>query len=153
MNNKKRYPKTKTNLIVDTTFILPALGINVEKEALETIKHFYGIHINYLEVSILEALWKIIKIVPKNKLERVQEGIHAIKETYKQINPPPEAYIDAYKMYHDGHKDYIDNLIYSTSRRTETPLLTIDKDLINFLDKKNYPTNNILTPNKIKQEH
>jgi len=138
---------------VDTTFILPALGINVEKEALETIKHFYGIHINYLEVSILEALWKIIKIIPKNKLERVQEGINAIKETYKQINPPPEAYIDAYKMYHDGHKDYIDNLIYSTSRRTETPLLTIDKDLINFLDKKNYPTNNILTPNKIKQEH
>lgn len=150
MGNRRRHSRSKPDLLVDTSFILPALGVSVEKEAFEAVKHFYRARIHYLEASILEAFWKIIKIVPASKLERVRAGIEAIKETYRQIDPPPEAYIDAYNLYHDGHKDYIDNLIYSTSQRTETPLLTIDEELISFLNEKKYPTNKILAPNKIE---
>jgi rRNA-processing protein FCF1 len=127
------------------------MGIEVEKEVLEAIKYFHLAKIHYLEASILEAIWKIIRIIPIDKLDRIEEGIRAIKETYKQVVALPEAYVDAYKLYHEGHKDYIDNLIYATSQRLNLFLLTIDKELINFLKEKHYPVHNVVTPNEIKR--
>lgn len=151
MSNRRKLSKNKLNLLVDTSFLLPALGVNVEEAALKPVKRFYVIRVHYLEVSILEAFWGIIKIVPVDKIDRVRTGIEAIRETYRRIDPPPEAYVDAYKLYHDGHKDYIDNLIYSTSKRMKILLLTMDEELISFLSKKSYPINNILTPDRIEE--
>ena len=152
MNSREDTSRSKLKLLVDTTFLLPAMGIETNEEAMEAIKHFHMVEIYYLELSILEAMWRIVKVVPVDKLDRVKEGIAAIIETYKQITSPPDAYIDAYKLYHEGHRDYIDNLLYTTSQRLHIPLLTIDKEFINFLKKKGHPTHNIITPNKIKNK-
>lgn len=151
MSSKKGTSKSKLRLLVDTSFLLPAMGIEIEKEAMEAIKYFHTAEIHYLEVSILEAMWKIIKVVPADKLDRVREGIEAIMETYKQVNPHPQAYIDAYKLYHEGHRDYIDNLIYATSQKLHLHLLTADREFIDFLKEKRHPISNIMTPDKIKQ--
>jgi len=150
LNSKESTSKSKIRLLVDTSFLLPAMGIETEKEVMEAIKHFHIAEIHYLEVSILEAMWKIIKVIPADKLDRVKEGIEAIMETYKRVTPQPEAYIDAYKLYLEGHRDYIDNLIYATSQRLHLPLLTVDREFINFLKEKGYSTRNIVTPNKVK---
>jgi len=85
------------------------------------------------------------------KLDRVKEGIEAIMETYKQVTPQPEAYIDAYKLYLEGHGDYIDNLIYATSQRLHLPLLTVDREFINFLKEKGYSIRNIVIHDEIKR--
>ncbi|RLI42302.1 hypothetical protein DRO64_06485 [Candidatus Bathyarchaeota archaeon] len=107
--------------------------------------------IYYLEVSILEAMWKIIKVVPADKIDRVRKGIEAIMETYKQANPNPQAYMDACKLYREGHGDYIDNLLYATSRKLHLLLLTADREFIDFLKEKGHPIHNIATLDKIKQ--
>ena len=151
LSSKERTSKSKPRLLVDTSFLLPAMGIETEKEVMEAIKYFHMAEIHYLEVSILEAMWKIIKIVPADKLDRVREGIESIMETYKRVNPHPQAYIDACKLYQEGHKDYIDNLIYATSQKLHLPLLTADREFIDFLGEKGYSIRNIVTPDKIKR--
>ncbi len=121
MSNKEDTSRPKPRFLVDTSFLLPAMGVEAEGKVMNAIKHFRKTEVNYLEASILEAMWKIIKVVPVDKIERVREGIAAIMETYKQVVPHPEAYIDAYKLYHEGHRDYIDNLLYATSRKLNLP--------------------------------
>lgn len=151
MSSKESTSKSKLRLLVDTSFLLPAMGIDTEKEVMEAIKYFHMAEIHYLEVSILEAMWKIIKVVPADKLDRVGEGIESIMETYKQVNPHPQAYIDAYKLYHEGYRDYVDNLIYATSQKLHLLLLTADREFIDFLKEKGHSIRNIATPDKIKR--
>ncbi len=46
----------KPKLLVDTTFLLPTLGIEVEEEAMKVIPFFRRFEVYYLEVGLLEAL-------------------------------------------------------------------------------------------------
>lgn len=57
-------------MLVDATFLLPALGVEVEEEVMRAIGLFRKLEVYYLEVGILEAMWKILKVVPPEKLER-----------------------------------------------------------------------------------
>lgn len=151
MGSRLGTSRNRVKLLVDTSFLLPAMGVETEKEVLESIEYFHLAEVYYLNVSLLEAMWKIIKVVPSNRVDRVEEGIRAIMETYREAVPPPGAYIDAYRLYYEGHKDYIDSLLYSTSLRLNLPLLTIDRDFIEFLERRNHPVHNIVTPEDVKQ--
>jgi hypothetical protein len=42
-------------------------------------------------------MWKALKIVGREKLERVKIGLEAIRKSYRVAEPPPEAYIEAIK--------------------------------------------------------
>lgn len=139
-------PRSRPRLLVDTSFLLPAIGIDTEKEVVEAIKYFPMAEIYYLEASILEAMWKIVKVVPADKIDRVGEGVEAIMNTYRLATPNSEAYLEAYRLYHEGHRDYIDNLLYATSRKLNLFLLTIDEEFIDFLKEKGHFTDNIITP-------
>ena len=150
MRDKKSIWKAKPKVLVDTSFLLSAIGISVEKEILDTIKYFRLVEVYYLEVCILEAMWIVLKVVSPNNLDVVREGMEAIRDTYKQLVPPPEAYIKAYEIYRKGHKDYIDDLIYTTSLEEKIALLTTDYEFINFLKENNYPVDNIITPRDLK---
>ena len=149
MSSKESTSKGKLRLLVDTSFLLPAMGIETEEEVMEAIKYFHMAEVHYVEVSILEAMWRIIKVVPAEKLDRVGEGIEAIMETYKRVTPHPQAYIDAYKLYREGHRDYVDNLIYATSQKLHLLLLTADREFIDFLKEKGHSIRNIATPDKV----
>lgn len=151
MSNRLDTSPSRVKLLVDTSFLLPAMGIETEKEVFESIECFHLAEVYYLNVSLLEAMWKIIKVIPFDKVDRVIEGIRAIMETYREATPPPRAYIDAYRLYHEGHKDYIDNLLYSTSLRLNLFFLTIDRCFIEFLERRNHPVHNIVTPDEIKR--
>jgi len=126
------------------------MGIEVEQEVIEAIEHFREVKVCYIEASVLEALWKVLKVVPPERIGRVEEGIRAIANTYKLVNPPPEAYVKAYELYHHGHKDYIDDLLYATSRELDIPLLTIDRPFIRFLRERGFPVDNVMTSNEIR---
>ena len=142
----------KPSILIDTTFLLPALGIGVEEEAEKVIRYFRKLNVYYLEVGLLEAMWKTMKIVPQDKLERVRVGVEAIRNTYNLLEPPPEAYIEAIEIYHEGHKDYIDALHYATAKNTNIPLLTIDKELIEFLKEQDHKVEGVvLTPKELKK--
>lgn len=70
-------------VLVDTSFLLPALGMEVEKEVSEAIRYFHYVEVYYAEVSILEAMWKVLKIIPPEELKTVEKGIEAIRNTYR----------------------------------------------------------------------
>ena len=147
--NTKRSISEKNEILIDTTFLLPALGINVEKEAMEAIKYFHKVKVYYLEEGLLEAMWKILKMITEEKIRRVIIGIEAIRKTYTLLIPPPKAFIDAIKIYYKGHKDYIDAIHYTTALHKQKLFLTIDYEFIDFLKKNNYKVNNvIITPNE-----
>ena len=144
----RRSTSVKPKILVDTTFILPALGIEVEEEAMSIIPLFRKFNIYYLEVSILEAMWKIIKLVPTDKLNRVRMGLHAIRSTYYLLKPSPEAYMDAITIYREGHRDYIDALHYTSAKTEGMPLLTIDYEFIDFLKGHGYQVDGIINTPK-----
>lgn len=142
----------RPKIIVDTSFLLPALGIEVEEEVLEVIPLFRRVEVYYLEIGLIEALWKVLRIVPLEKVHRVKMGVEAIKRTYHLLEPPANAYTEAINIYHRGHRDYIDALYYATAKATGLPWLTIDYPFIEFLEKHGYPVQGIvLTPKEFRR--
>ncbi len=100
----------------------------------------------------MEALWRALKLIPIGRLHRVKLGIKAIKSTYHLLEPPPEAYVEAMKICHEGHRDYIDALHYATAKVTNIPWLTVDETFIEFLRKHGYPIKGIVvTPKEFKE--
>ena len=156
MSRRGRPPKTRArslNVLVDTSFLLPALGIEVENDVLDAIRLFTkGVEVLYIEAALLEAMWKVIRIVPREKLSRVELGVEAVRRTYKRLDPPPRAYIVAAEIYHRGHRDYINVLHYSTARELGIYFLTIDAELIENLERYGYKVEGIvLTPSQFRE--
>ena len=102
------------------------------------IELFKQVEVFYLEVSLLEAMWKLLRVASEKVLDRVEEGLKAIRETYSLLEPPPEAFIDAYRLY-------------LTARRTGLLLLTIDQSLVSFLLEKSYPAEFVTPPEKLQR--
>ena len=148
MGNRKG-TSGKLRVLVDTTFLLPALGFSIEEEAEEIIPLFRKVEVFYLEIGLVEAMWKIIKLVPPQKLSRVELGIEAIRRTYHLLEPPPSAYVTAIQIYDEGHKDYVDALYYATARACNVSLLTIDYSFIDFLKERNYKVEGVVVTPKI----
>jgi len=137
---------------VDTTFLLPALGIEVERDAMEAIRFFHSLEVYYLEAGLLEAMWKVLKLVPREKLGRVKIGVKAIRRTYRLLTPRAEALIEAARIYHLGHRDYIDALHYAAARAENMALLTIDRSFIEFLEQHGYGVEGVVyTPETISR--
>jgi predicted nucleic acid-binding protein len=134
----------KTKILVDTSFLLPAFGIDVEEEVYKAISHFRRFDVYYTELEILEAIWKILRIFDRTKLYRILLGLESIKRTYKILEIPSKAYLEAIEIYDRGHKDYIDALLYTTAKHSNIPLLTIDFTFIDFLKKNGYQIKNII---------
>lgn len=134
----KRSTSRKPRVLVDTTFLLPALGVEVEEEALKAIKLFRKLEIYYIEIGIIEAMWKILKVMSPEHLDIIRVGLDSIRKTYNRLDIPVEAYLEAYRIYSEGHRDYIDALYYSTAKTSKIPWLTIDEEFIKFLEQHNY---------------
>jgi len=142
---------TRLKILIDTTFLLPALGIEVEEEVIEAIRLFRKFQIYYLEVGVLEAMWCILKVVPQEKMNMVDVGLKAIRSTYQLVSPPIEAYIKAVAIFREGHRDYIDALYYASAEALNLMWLTIDYKFIDFLKEHGYKLDGIvITPEDLK---
>ena len=151
MKSKKREAR-RPKVLVDTSFLLPALGVEVEEEVIDSIPLFRRVEVLYLEIAVVEAMWKVLRVVPPGGMERVALGLEAIKRTYRAVNPPPEAYVEASEIYYRGHRDYIDALNYSTAKLLGIPFLTIDLEFAQFLEENGYEVEGIIvTPSKFKE--
>ncbi|PSN93285.1 hypothetical protein B9Q06_12410 [Candidatus Marsarchaeota G2 archaeon ECH_B_2] len=140
--------KSALKVLIDTSFILPALGVEVEKEVMDTIPHFRRFEVYYSELSILEAMWKILKVTRPENLSKVMMGIESVHASYKHLPIPSDAFIRAVELYKKGHSDYIDNLLYSTAQANNLKFLTIDQSYIEFLER-NSENGHIITPKEI----
>jgi electron transfer flavoprotein alpha/beta subunit len=66
----------------------------------------------YSELSILEAIWKIVKIIKKENLSTLKEGLNLIKRDLNIAEIDENAVEIAISLYIMGHRDLIDNLLY-----------------------------------------
>ncbi len=148
--NKKSLQRSR--LLLDTSFILPVLGFESSARVMRAFQRLGSYELYYNDISILEALWKIVKVIKgtRKELQRIKEGVIAIKETMKYAPINEEVVEKAIHMYKLGHKDMIDNLLYSTAIVNKLKLLTVDRELVEFVEKHNLARDAIITPEELE---
>jgi len=148
--------KNKENtlkILLDTSFILPTLGINVGEEVEACLKKLDEVkaEIYYSRFSIIECLWIAARLMKSQafNLERFNQGLKSVIESGRYIKTDENAqiFIDAFKLYSLGHKDMIDNMLYVTSINLNLKLLTLDMELKEFIQNKKL-NNTIISPNQ-----
>lgn len=138
-------------ILLDTSFLLPSLGIEVEQSVTEALsklsdgknKPFYS------DLSLLESSWMAIKQIKKGNYQDAiyRKGLLSITKTgyYEVVSTDANDYLVALSFYQNGHKDMIDNLLYATALSNGCQFLTIDDQLRRFIKDKKYE-NVILAP-------
>jgi PIN domain nuclease of toxin-antitoxin system len=129
-------------VLLDTTFILPSLGIDVGEEVLKGLSKLAQIKVNiyFSRFSILETLWIAARLSksPNFNTEIFKLGLRSILEgkRYMKVEESSEIFDEALRLYMLGHKDMIDNILYATSTNLNLKLLTLDKELKEFIHEK-----------------
>jgi len=137
------------DVLLDTSFLLPTLGVDIEEissEDLETMREVSGrtafccCHVSFVEILGL--------IGRSGRVDRqtVSTGIKSLLEskTYKWINPSSNAIQLALELRAKGHKDNIDNILYSTAVDSRMLFLSLDHELKKFLRRNGYDTDLIV---------
>jgi predicted nucleic acid-binding protein len=130
--------KTMARVLLDTSFILPTLGITVSgvtSEAIRLLAEVPRVEIYYSQFSILESMWVATRISnAKLDTETFQMGLRSIIEghRYKRVEEDSEIFKEAFRFYRLGHKDMIDNILYATALGLDLMLLTLDDQLKKF---------------------
>ena len=137
-------------ILLDTSFLLPVLGFETSERVMKAFQKLGSHELYYNDISILEALWKIVKVVKgaPEEVSRIQQGVTAIKDTMRHAPITGDAVVNAIRMYMLGHRDMIDNLLLSTAITMNLKLLTVDKELIDFA-KRHSLDGNIITPEEL----
>lgn len=129
-------------VLLDTSFILPTLGIRVNSEIEECLKRLKEVNaeICYSIFSILESMWIAINLIRKSEfdIDRFNLGLKSIVETrkYKRLVEDSEVFVKALDLYNMGHMDIIDNILYANSLHFGLKLLTVDRELKEFIRDK-----------------
>ncbi len=134
-----------SKLVVDTSFILPYLGIKVKeiKEELLEDKVIY-----YPLLLIVELIAVVIKETKKRNLENVpyeaSRGLSYVLSRINLIELGSEDLRIIYPVSKKGWNDIFDLLLYSTSIRKKLPLLTLDKEFVEFLANNGFDITDLL---------
>ena len=129
-------------VLLDTSFILPTLGIDVGEEVEEKLKKLDEVdaEIYYSRISILESLWVAAKLMNNQAfdMERFIQGLKSVMESgrYLKVEENAQTFIDALKLYELGHRDIIDDLLYAISINFGLKFLTLDTELRGFIQSK-----------------
>jgi len=134
--------KEKLRILLDTSFILPTLGIDVGDDVLSGLTKLKSCSCDIFvsRFSILESLWIAIRLKKKGKFneKRFMLGMRSILRggKYVIVGENPRVFEKALKMYFLGHHDIIDNILYGIADEYNMLLLTVDEELRNFIQKE-----------------
>ncbi len=147
-----RSRQNRLRILLDTSFILPSLGIDVGREAVEGLKKLAetGVETLYSRFSILEALWVVAKLTGGVVDDAFNTGLRSIMESgrYGEVKEDPQVFNEALRLYSLGHRDMVDNLLYASSAHFNLKLLTLDKELREFIRVKGLK-DTIITPDQL----
>ncbi|TFG11334.1 PIN domain-containing protein [Candidatus Thorarchaeota archaeon] len=137
MNNNQRVQR----ILLDTSFLLPTLGVEVEHEVMEVIPRLNHeeVQLFYSHWSLLESSWFATKQIKQDTYQktRFRRGLLSITKTghYNAVSTGPDDYMIALDLFQMGHSDMIDNLLYATALRNQQQFLTIDTEFSKFVAK------------------
>jgi len=141
-------------VLLDTTFILPSLGIDVGEEVSKGLQKLAHIEASIYcsQFSVLEALWVAAKLSVSGNFdaESFRLGLRSVLESgkYMKVEEDSEIFNEALRLYTLGHKDMIDNILYTSSTRLNLKLLTLDTELKEFINNKGLK-GTLIFPNQI----
>ena len=130
-------------VLLDTSFLLPTLGVDTGKEVLKSLKKLGEIKadIHYSCFSVLESLWVTARLSGGVDFdtERFRHGLRSVIEgrKYVKIEEDSDIFNEALKLHVLGHKDMIDNILYAGSIHFNLKLLTLDIKLKKFISNNN----------------
>ncbi|MEL9908263.1 MAG: PIN domain-containing protein [Desulfurococcus sp.] len=147
----KKNSRVSSRVLLDTSFLLPVLGFETSDRVMRVFQKLGSYELYYSEISILEALWKIVKTIKgvEEELARIEEGVIAIRESMKHAPINSEAVKNAIHMYKLSHKDMVDNLLYSIAASNKLRFLTVDEELVEFIEKNGLAREYIATPEEL----
>ncbi len=147
-------------ILIDTTYLLPIFGIEVEsfdEQDILKLKMLYEkgkIEFYCLDVIWTELIAKVAKEMIKHHMINetlIDEAVKSILKSgvFKWISPNAEAIKLAFKLRILGHKDMIDNLLYSTAKVKGFIFMSMDESFRNFLRKNNMDVSIIMNHKEI----
>ena len=129
-------------VLLDTSFILPSLGIDVGEEVSKGLKRLDDLkaEIYYSRFSILESLWVATRLATSTTFDResFSLGLRSIIEAgrYRKVEEDSKTFNDALRLYMLGHKGMVDNILYTCSTHLNLKLLTLDDELKEFIHER-----------------
>jgi hypothetical protein len=126
-------------VLLDTSFILPSLGIDVGEEVLEGLRRLEAsrAEIYYSGFSVLESLWVSARLLARTafNMEGFRLGLRSVIEggRYRKVDESSQVFSDALELYFLGHRDMVDNVLYACSTNLGLKFLTVDAELKEFV--------------------
>jgi predicted nucleic acid-binding protein len=130
--------KRNFRVLLDTSFLLPFLGLATDEVVMYSLPKLRGAELFYSELSILEAMWKAVKIVKKEDFGVILEGLRLIRRDLKIARVDDKAVDLALSFYLMGHRDLVDNLLYGIAASQNMKFLTMDEALKRFVKEHGY---------------
>ncbi|MEM2940539.1 MAG: PIN domain-containing protein [Thermoproteota archaeon] len=152
--SRDNYPR---KLILDTSFILPYLGVKVigidEKDLGKITENYEPYYPLLLLVELQGVVFKearklSLKEIPKKAIDSFISLVYG--EHVKMIPPAEEDLNTSYELISSGWNDIFDTILYAVSKRTRIKVLTMDTAFRNFLKEKKFDHKLLLTMNEIK---
>jgi len=146
---------TNLKVLLDSTYILPSFGIEVEGISDEHLIQLRQARIKgkikfycspVVWVEILGKVYRESKRLKINVEDVVEIAVTSLLESgfYEWIQPSSNSIILAFKLRMLGHKDNIDNILYAISKTNNLIFLTMDDEFKEFLSKHGHKTNNLI---------
>lgn len=151
--SRKSYPR---KLILDTSFLLPYLGIRVvgiEEKRLGKIMENYETYYPLLllvelqGVVFKEARKQSLSEIPKKTVDSFISLVYG--EYVKMIPPAEEDLSKSYDIISSGWNDIFDSILYAVSKRTGIKALTMDMAFREFLKENGFDHKLLITMNEI----
>jgi len=128
-------------VLFDTSFLLPTLGIEVERTdgILRELSNLDECEIYYSDFSILECLWVAGSLERKGTFDQeiFRAGMESIFEGYTRAETNPEIILKSLELYGMGHRDIIDCILYSTAIYDNLKFVSLDEGLKRFVRDNN----------------
>ena len=149
---------SRISVLVDSTFLLPTLGVKVTQISDSDMRELARLRskVSYccLHQSLVEVLGKVARAMPSHgeALPMVEAGLRSILEsgTYTWVRPSVQEMLGALQLRKKGHTDMIDNMLYATASQLGMLFLSLDRELMDFLNVNQYSTSNIVDTKKLR---
>ncbi len=143
-------------LVLDTSYVLPFLGIQVDELLSEELAQVLeGFKLYYPTAMLAELLGVFFKQLKKAEashlLAEVKEGLDSLAYSGEVELLPltSEVAEEAYKLIKAGCRDIFDAIAYATARSTGALLLTLDTELKRFLEERGMPRTSLVDHRKL----
>ncbi|BBD73346.1 PIN domain-containing protein [Sulfodiicoccus acidiphilus] len=135
-----------SELIVDTTFLLPFLGVKVR--GIESDRLLEGRTVYYPSLMLVELLAVVFKEAKRLKLRKVPEeaivGLSYLVSSLRFVNLEGQDVQVAYDVVSRGWNDVFDATLYSAHATTKVPVVTADRSFYDFLKRNGFDVDGVI---------